>query len=80
MNRESTLNNFSSEQIDILAYRFPYDMVNNVNMQLNNNTQLEISQEDIGSLEDRINQFNICYPMVQLRFNVHDWTHRPSCF
>ena len=80
MNKESTLNKFSPEQIDILAYRFPYDMLNNINMQLNNNTQLEISQEDIGSLEDRINQFNIRYPMLQLRFNVHDWIHRPSCF
>ena len=36
--------------------------------------------EDINSLEYRLNQFNLRHPLIQLRFNLHDYKHRPSCF
>ena len=32
------------------------------------------------TLEDTIRQFNLRHPLLQLRFNVHDCYHRPSCF
>ena len=30
--------------------------------------------------ENKIKQFNSRHPLIQLRFNVHDSNHRPSCF
>ena len=32
------------------------------------------------SLETAIKLFNLRHPLLQLRFNIHDCYHRPSCF
>ena len=34
----------------------------------------------LDNMEQKIKQFNIRHPLLQLRFNVHDCYHRPSCF
>ena len=34
----------------------------------------------LDTLEYKIKQFNLRHPLIQLRFNVHDCYHRPSCF
>ena len=34
----------------------------------------------MDTLESKIKQFNLRHPLIQLRFNVHDCYHRPSCF
>ena len=31
-------------------------------------------------LNHRVKQFNLCHPLIQLRFNVHANKHRSSCF
>ena len=36
--------------------------------------------EDINTLEYRVNQFYLRHPLIQIRFNVHVYNHRPSCF
>ena len=38
------------------------------------------SVNSCDSLEYRIKQFNLRHPLIQLRFNIHDCYHRPSCF
>ena len=38
------------------------------------------THHDINSLDTRIKQFNLRHPLIQLRFNIHDCYHRPSCF
>ena len=37
-------------------------------------------QNHSDTLDDKIKQFNLRHPMIQLRFNIHDCYHRPSCF
>ena len=37
-------------------------------------------QNQSDTLDDKIKQFNLRHPMIQLRFNIHDCYHRPSCF
>ena len=47
----------------------PADCQNNIELPNNSN-----------SLEYKIKQFNLRHPLIQLRFNVRDCYHRPSCF
>ena len=35
---------------------------------------------DMDNIESKLNHFNLRHPLIQLRFNVHDCYHRPSCF
>ena len=41
---------------------------------------LQVSQPSINDLSSAILNFNLRNPMLQLRFNIHDCYHRPSCF
>ena len=70
---------FSKEQLDILAYTYPYHMQGNTSM-LPLDFQKKIDQKKIDHIENCINNFNIRHPLLQLRFNLHNHYHRPSCF
>ena len=77
---ESSINHFSKHQLDILAYTFPYHMQESDNMKPPDCQDPINSVKSIDSLEFRIKQFNLRHPLIQLRFNIHDCYHRPSCF
>ena len=80
LGRDSSINHFSSHQLDILAYTFPYHMQNTDYMKPPDCHDSTSSLNASNSLENNIKQFNIRHPLIQLRFNVHDCYHRPSCF
>ena len=80
MGRDSSINHFSNHQLDILAYTFPYHMQNTDYMKPPDCHDSTSSLNASNSLENNIKQFNIRHPLIQLRFNVHDCYHRPSCF
>ena len=77
---ESTINHFSNHQLDILAYTFPYDMQNSDDMKPIDCQNITSPMDKHTSLEYNIKQFNVRHPLIQLRFNIHDCYHRPSCF
>lgn len=66
-------------QLDMMAYTYPYDAVNNTNMLPIDcrNDQNSLVQNNRDAI---LNSFNLCYPLLQLRFNNHDIDHHPSCF
>ena len=81
LGEESSINHFNKSQLDILAYSFPYHMHNNDNMRPIDCREDPIrSTTNCNTLDYRIEQFNLRNPLIQLRFNVHDCYHRPSCF
>ena len=49
-------------------------------MQNSNSKSTVKESEDMNTLEYRVNQFNLRHPLIQLRFNVHDYNNRSSCF
>ena len=71
---------FSKEQCDVLAYTYPYHM-NEYEWMKPIDCQKPCDQTlDMDNIESRLNHFNLRHPLIQLRFNVHDCYHRPSCF
>ena len=80
LGRDSSINHFSNHQLDILAYTFPYHMQESNNMKPPDCQDPINSVNSHDSLEYRIKQFNLRHPLIQLRFNIHDCYHRPSCF
>ena len=80
LGRDSSINHFSNHQLGILAYTFPYHMQNTDYMKPPDCHDSTSSLNASNSLENNIKQFNIRHPWIQLRFNVHDCYHRPSCF
>ena len=74
------LNAFDKHQLDVLAYTYPYHMIDNCGMHRNKSQLHDYSPIKIDSLESQIKKFNLRYPMLQLRFNVHAHEHRKSCF
>ena len=76
----SSINDFNKYQLDSLAYTYPYHM-QKVDLMKPLDCQVSpIESEEINTLENRVKQFNSRHPLLQLRFNVHDSNHRPSCF
>ena len=73
-------NNFSKEQCDILAYTYPYHMIEHEKMKPIDCQKQGTATFSMDTLESRIKQFNLRHPLIQLRFNIHDCYHRPSCF
>ena len=76
----SSINDYNKNQLDVLAYTYPYNMQNSNSMKPHDCKSTIKGSEDINTLEYRLNQFNLRHLLIQLRFNVHDYNHRPSCF
>ena len=80
LGRNLKINNFTKQQLDIMAYTFPYHMQLSDSMKPIDCRSLQVSQSSINDLSSAILDFNLRNPMLQLRFNIHDCYHRPSCF
>ena len=76
----SSINHFNKNQLDMLAYTYPYDMQKSNDMKPRDCQSTFKEPENINTLEYRVTQFNLRHPLIQLKFNVHDYNHRPSCF
>ena len=76
------ITNYSDAQLDILAYSYPYHMEVNNCMRPSSvqNTEDAILNSQSSSSANKIMLFNLRHPLLQLRFNIHDCYHRPSCF
>ena len=70
---------FTKEQLDMLAYTYPYHMYNEMSEQTLD-IHNRILQKKIDHIQRCINRFNVRHPLLQLRFNLHDHYHRSSCF
>ena len=77
---ECSDNHFSKEQCDVLAYTYPYHMNECEKMKPIDCQKPGTTIVNVDTLESKIKQFNLRHPLIQLRFNVHDCYHRPSCF
>ena len=77
---DSSINHFTKHQLDILSYTFPYHMKGCNKMRPPDCYKPNDLQNQLDTLDDKIKQFNLRHPMIQLRFNIHDCYHRPSCF
>ena len=80
LKNQSSENYFSKEQCDILAYTYPYHMKECDTMKPIDCLRFTTTTSYLDTLDDKIKQFNLRHPLIQLRFNVHDCYHRPSCF
>ena len=76
----SSINDFNKYQLDMLAYTYPYHMKKIDGMKPRDCQAASTISEGMNILETRVKQFNSRHPLLQLRFNVHDSNHRPSCF
>ena len=76
----SSIHGFNKHQRDILAYTYPYHMQMANCMKPYDCQPSNDLLEHTNTLESKIKQFNLRHPLLQLRFNVHDCYHRPSCF
>ena len=64
----------------MLPYTYPYQVQKFDRMKPYDCQATFITSEDMNTLENKVTQFNSRHPLIQLRFNVHDSNHRPSCF
>ena len=64
----------------MLAYTYPYHMQQTDQMKPLDCQDPSITSNDLNTLRNKVTQFNSRHPLIQLRFNVHDSNHRPSCF
>ena len=76
----SSIHDFNKHQRDILAYTYPYHIQITNCMKPYDCQPSNDVLENTNTLESKIKQFNLRHPLLQLRFNVHDCYHRPSCF
>ena len=76
----SSINDFNKYQLDMLAYTYPYHMQKVNQMKPPDCQAPSIISKDMNMLENKVTQFNSRHPLIQLRFNVHDSNHIPSCF
>ena len=76
----SPIYDFNKHQRDILAYTYPYHMQVDNCMKTYDCQPSNNMREDTSTIENKLKQFNLRHPLLQLRFNVHDYNHRPSCF
>ena len=77
---ESSINDFNKQQLDMLSYTYPYHMKNCGIMKPHDCQNPNDSTACYHTLDEKLKQFNLRYPLLQLRFNIHDCYHRPSCF
>ena len=77
---ENSDNSFSKEQCDVLAYTYPYHMNEYELMKPIDCQNKWDNTLDMVTIQSKIKHFNLRHPLIQLRFNVHDCYHRPSCF
>jgi len=80
LGHETTVPGFTKEQNDALAYTYPYDMIKSDNMRPIDCQTHGDSTASTSTIENALKSFNMRHPLIQLRFNVHDCYHRPSCF
>ena len=71
-----TIDITNNSQLDMFAYTYPYHANVNYNM-FPQDCGLGPSDSNLSNI---VNTFKLRYPLLQLRFNVHDSEHRPSCF
>lgn len=76
----SSICNFNKSQLDILAYTYPYRMFKNDSMKPSDCMLVGISPACHNTIEQKLQQFNVRHPLLQLRFYIHDCYHCPSCF
>ena len=77
---ENFLNDTNKYQLDVLSYTYPYYMYESNLMKPVDCCAHDGEVNESVTLEDSIKQFNLRHHLLQLRFNVHDCYHRPSCF
>ena len=86
-------NDFCSKQeiLDRMSYLLPYHMYSDVRLRppdcqppLHLQYCIPMSNCDssssLSNLEAKLSQFSLRYPLLQLRFNSHDFKHRKGCF
>ena len=76
----SSINDFNKYQLDMLSYTYPYHMQIVNCMKPRDCQPIFRLPENKNTLEYKVSQFNLRHPLIQLRFNVHDSHHMPSCF
>ena len=76
----SSINYFNKYQSDMLAYTYPYHMQKVDRMKPYDYQATFITSEDMNTLENKVTHFNSRHHLIQLKFNVYDSNHRPSCF
>ena len=77
---ENVLDDINNHQLDVLAYTYPFHMKDCNLMKPKDCQSLNDIRPNSLSLETAIKLFNLRHPLLQLRFNIHDCYHRPSCF
>ena len=80
----------NQEYLDRLGYLLPYHMYSDDRLRppdcrpvLEQHYCIPVSSFERPSssdLETKLSQFNLRYPLLQLRFNSHDFHHRKGCF
>ncbi len=80
LGEKSLINDFNKYQLDMLAYTYPYHMQQTDQMKPLDCQDPSMTSNDLNTLRNKVTQFNSRHPLIQLRFNVHDSNHRPSCF
>ena len=91
LNTKKAMNDVSNEfvknnaQLDRLTYTMPYDMFSDVrcrpvDCQPCLSTFMFDGNNVHRDIAERMKQFNMRYPLLQLRVNSHDFLHRKGCF
>ena len=74
------MTDINKHQLDMLAYTYPYHMKDSNLMKPKDCQSISDQLPENITLDTAIKQFNLRHPLLQLRFNIHDCYHRPSCF
>ena len=80
LQQNTSLSNYTKEQLDALAYTYPYHAKNHVFMLPPDCIDHERNSNNFTDIEHHLHSFNVRHPLLQLRFNKHANEHRPSCF
>ena len=64
----------------MLAYTYPYYIQKDNRVKPLDFQDPSIISNDLNTLEDKVAQFNSHHSLIQIRCNVYDSNHRPSCF
>lgn len=79
MNNENDTLGSSKAQLDILSNTYPYDMDKNCQLQPLDCQSL-VSNDTHNSFRNVLCNHSLRYPLLQLRFNAHDYNHYKACF
>ena len=80
LSSSSEIDIYQQSQLDILAYSYPYHSLDHTNMHPSDCILPSENAATTNDLDSLLHTFKIRYPLLQLKFNIHDYSHRPSCF